>query len=246
MKCSATINDRSTTFDLEQPIDISIPITETDPVNAFHLPGASFTPFRAGDFVGSVEEGGPVRCDVVSLAPHGNGSHTECVGHIAGRGYSLLKALTQQLWTARLITVPIGEDGGVSRQNLEQAWTSHGEDALVIRTLPNDEAKRSRTWSGANPPHVAPEAMELVVERGVRHLLIDLPSVDPEEDNGELIAHHVFWQYPENPRTEATISELIYIPDEVTDGVYLLDLNAAAFDGDAAPSRPTLYPEVLA
>ena len=241
MKCTATINDREVAFDLTRPIDISIPITETQPVNAFHLPRAAFAPFRMGDFVGSIEEGGPVRCDVVTLAPHGNGTHTECVGHIGGKGYSLLDALTQQLWTARLITVEIGADGAISLEALKGAWQEWGEDALVIRTLPNDPDKRSRTWSGNNPPFVSAEAMRLIVERNVQHVLIDLPSVDPEEDEGALIAHHIFWQFPDAPRTTATITEMIYVPDIVADGVYLLDLNAAAFDGDAAPSRPMLY-----
>ena len=241
MKCTTVINGREVIFDLERPIDISIPVTEHDPVNAFHLPKAAFAPFRAGDFVGSIEEGGPVRCDVVTLAPHGNGTHTECVGHIGGRGYSLLGSLTQQLWSARLITVEIGADGAISLEVLKGAWQEWGEDALVIRTLPNDPDKCSRIWSGNNPPFVSAEAMRLIVERNVQHVLIDLPSVDPEEDAGALLAHHIFWQFPEAPRTTATITELIYVPDTVADGVYLVDLNAAAFDGDAAPSRPMLY-----
>ena len=87
--------------------------------------------------------------------------------------------------------------------------------------------------------------MQLIVDRGVQHLLIDLPSVDPEEDAGALAAHHVFWQYPNATRTQATITELILVPDSVPDGRYLLDLNAAAFDADAAPSRPMLYRELV-
>ncbi len=243
MICHTTINGRTLTFSLAHPIDISIPVSEHDPVNAFHLPRASFAPFRMGSFVGSIEEGGPVRCDVVTLAPHGNGTHTECVGHIGGRGFSLITALRQQLWTARLITVEIGTDGAISLDTLKGAWHEWGEDALAIRTLPNTQDKRSRQWSGNNPPFVSPDAMRLIVERGVQHLLVDLPSVDPEEDGGALAAHHIFWQFPEAPRTSATISEMIYVPDTVADGVYLLDLNAAAFDGDAAPSRPMLYAE---
>jgi arylformamidase len=232
-------------FDLGRPIDISIPITETDPVNAFHLPPATFIPFRAGSFVGSIEEGCPVRCDVLTIAPHGNGTHTECIGHIAGRGYSLMDCLQQQLVTARLITVHLSASNTVSLDSLKGAWAEGTEEALIIRTMPNDVSKRHRTWSGNNPPHVEPNAMRCIVERGVDHLLIDLPSVDPEEDNGELIAHHLFWTYPENPRTHATITELIYCPDYIVDGSFLVNLNAAAINGDAAPSRPFLYPELL-
>ena len=232
-------------FDLSRPIDISIPITENYATNAFGLPPASFTPFRSGSFVGSVEEGGPVRCDVVTLAPHGNGTHTECIGHIAGKKYSLVECLTQQLSIARLVTVELGSKQSVTRAALEHSWLSKGEPALVIRTIPNGIDKRSMIWSGNNPPYISPDAMRLIVERGVQHLLVDMPSVDPEEDNGELVAHHIFWNWPESPRTNATISELIYVPSEVQDGRYIVSFNAAAFDGDAAPSRPVLYPEMV-
>lgn len=243
---TATINGHTITFDLAAPIDLSIPITVDQPVQAFFLPKATFEPFRAGTFVGSVEEGGPVRCDIVTLAPHGNGTHTECVGHIAGRGYSLVRALQQQIFPARLVTVEISPRGCVERSMLEQSWDTWGEQALILRTLPNPVSKRTAMWSGGNPPYVHPDAMHLIVERGVEHLLVDLPSVDPEEDAGALTAHRIYWNYPAAPRTSATITELIYVDATIADGRYLVDVNAAPFDGDAAPSRPMIYPEVLA
>ena len=82
--------------------------------------------------------------------------------------------------------------------------------------------------------------MKLIVERGIRHLMVDMPSVDREEDSGALVAHHCFWQWPHEPRINCTITEMIYVPNEVTDGIYLVIFNVAPFDGDAAPSRPML------
>ncbi len=244
MICKTTIQGIERTFDLDHPIDISIPITESHPTNAFHLPAASFTPFVAGDFVGSVEAGGPVRCDVVTLATHGNGTHTECVGHIAGRGYSLIDHLKQTIVSATLITVPLDKATNcISREALIEAWQDEFTEALIVRTEPNDSSKRSRVWSGDNPPYFNEEAMREIVARNVKHLLVDLPSVDPEEDAGELLAHHIFWNFPDAPRVDCTITELVYIPNEVPDDVYLLSLNAAAFDADAAPSRPMMYAE---
>ncbi|HRI35474.1 MAG TPA: hypothetical protein PLD02_17115 [Saprospiraceae bacterium] len=58
---------------------------------------------------------------------------------------------------------------------------------------------------------------------------------------GQLLAHKAFWQYPEAVRKHCTITELIYVPNEVRDGFYLLDLQTAAFDLDASPSRPVLF-----
>jgi hypothetical protein len=41
-------------------------------------------------------------------------------------------------------------------------------------------------------------------------------------------------------RLEATITEMIYVPDNVADGSYLLNLQIA-FENDASPSKPVLY-----
>jgi hypothetical protein len=91
--------------------------------------------------------------------------------------------------------------------------------------------------------------MRYLRELGVRHLLVDLPSVDRMNDDGILSAHRVFWGVapgeidiePEK-RSPYTITELIYVPDSVADGSYLLNLQIAPFLADAAPSRPILYP----
>ncbi len=231
-------------FDLEHGHDIWLPITPDEATNAFSLPAASFEPFRIGSFVGSIEEGGPVRCDVVTLAPHGNGTHTECVGHIAGRSYTVDVCMRELVDVATLVSVPLAlvdRDYVVTREHLAAAWTaSSGSTTLVIRTLPNDSSKRTRRWSAHNPPYIHIEAMNLIVERGIRHLMVDLPSVDREEDQGALVAHHRFWQWPEDPRADCTITELIFVPDDVPDGLYAVMFNVAPFHGDAAPSRPVL------
>jgi kynurenine formamidase len=120
----------------------------------------------------------------------------------------------------------------------------NGIKTLIIRTLPNDNAKLSRQYSNTNPPYFEAEAIQKIVDSGIEHLLVDLPSVDREEDAGALIGHHIFWNYPENPRKNCSITELIYVPEAVEDGLYFLQLGIAAFENDAAPSRPLIYPIV--
>ena len=116
-----------------------------------------------------------------------------------------------------------------------------GAEALVIRTLPNAKSKLTCRYSGTNPAYFHHEAIQHFVKNGVKHLLVDLPSVDREEDGGKLLAHKAFWNYPENPRTDCTISELIYVPDKVPDGNYLLNIQITALEMDASPSKPVLY-----
>jgi hypothetical protein len=42
-------------------------------------------------------------------------------------------------------------------------------------------------------------------------------------------------------RLNCTITEMIYVPDEVLDGSYVLNLQIASFENDASPSKPILY-----
>jgi arylformamidase len=114
-------------------------------------------------------------------------------------------------------------------------------EALILRTLPNDTAKQKRHYSGTNPTYLEPALAQYLAEHQIHHLLLDLPSVDREEDGGALLAHHAFWQYPHATRREATITELIFVPDEVTDGLYLLNLQVTSLVLDASPSKPVLY-----
>ena len=64
---------------------------------------------------------------------------------------------------------------------------------MVIRTLPNEEAKKHKKYSHTNPPYLSEAAAVYLREKGVMHLLIDLPSVDREHDEGKLLAHKAFW-----------------------------------------------------
>ena len=96
-------------------------------------------------------------------------------------------------------------------------------------------------YSSSNPPYIEAASAAWMREQNIKHLLLDLPSVDREEDGGALAAHKAFWNYPENPRMDATITELIYAPDSIPDGYYLLNLQIAPFENDASPSRPVLY-----
>ena len=76
---------------------------------------------------------------------------------------------------------------------------------------------------------------------GIKHLLIDQPSVDKERDGGKLLSHKAFWDYPQSIDKERTITELIGVPDEIEDGLFLLNLSIANIENDASPSRPVIY-----
>ncbi len=245
-KISFTRAGQSFTADLSKPIDLSIPLRDgAENPNCFWAPMPEFAPVRAGDFVGSTQEGGVVNFFNVRLNPHGNGTHTECVGHIAREGFVLRECLLEAHFFAKMVSLypRRTEDGDrvIFQDQLEEVFSAHEAEALIIRTMPNDDLKLRQNYSGANPPYVHHEALEYLVQCGVQHLLLDLPSVDREEDGGLLLAHRAFWQYPQATRTQATITEMIFVPNAVRDGIYLLNLQTTALDLDASPSKPVVF-----
>ena len=244
----ATIEERGHRWrvDLEQPLDISLPLhADGKGVNCFYAPLLEVSPVVAGSFIGSTQAGGVVNFMNVRINPHGNGTHTECVGHIAKEVYTINRQLQNFHHIARLVSIyPERQDNGdrvIMRNQLAEVLRSGEASAVVIRTLPNDDYKRSTNYSGANPPYLHHKAATLLAEYGIQHLLLDLPSVDREEDGGELLAHKAFWQYPRAPRSEATITELVYVENYIADGLYLLNLQIASFEIDVSPSKPVLY-----
>ena len=206
-------------------------------------------PVRGDGFVGAVEEGGSVNFRNVAFNPHGHGTHTECLGHITPVVHPVDPLFRNQQThvPCQLLTVQPKErdDGLVIDEHCLAAIIGPLPKALVVRTLPNGEDKATRAWSNTNPPYFSVDFMEALVRQGVEHLLVDLPSVDREVDGGRLEAHHAFWGLPDNPRRHCTITELVYVPESVSDGLYLLHLGVAPMDNDAAISRPVLYPVVV-
>lgn len=235
-------------IDLSRPLDISIALRGGEKnVNAWYLDPPRIEPHRQEGFVGQVAQGGSTNFNDIWFNPHSHTTHTECLGHITEAFHSVNNRLEKYFFVAELITVApehMGEDRVISKKQLAHALGEGRPEAVVIRTLPNPQEKRSTSHSHANPPYLLEEAALFLVERGVDHLLIDLPSVDRERDGGALLAHRAFWDLAGTARTGATITELIYVPDRVLDGSYILELQLAPMENDASPSRPILY-EIL-
>jgi len=232
--------------DLAQTIDISIPlIPGSEGPKCFWAPHFDAVPVKEGEFIGDTTQGGSVNFKNVLLNPHGNGTHTECVGHIATEKATINQTLNNYHFIAQLVTFfPTKMDDGDRIITLEQIKTLKlhpNVEALVVRTMPNNDDKLQRNYSGTNPPYFDPEAIHQIKNLGIKHLLIDLPSVDREEDEGKLASHKAFWNYPSYFDKEKTITELIYVADTVADGLYLLNLQIASFEIDASPSKPVLY-----
>jgi kynurenine formamidase len=252
MKAILQHNRQTFEIDLSEPIDISIPITNTDanPI-AWYIEKPTIEPVRFGDWIGKVSEGGSsTNFNNIFFNPHGHGTHTECLGHITREFYSINELLKTFFFLAELVTLrpyEQGPDHVITKIQIQAALAGKTPEAIVIRTLPNDNDKLSRKYSNTNPPYLHESAAEFIRQIGIKHLLIDLPSVDKEQDQGKLLAHKAFWNVTnvdklnDDARLDATITELIFVHDSIPDGSYLLNLQIASFENDASPSKPVLY-----
>lgn len=245
MIASITLKNQIYQVDLSKPLDISISIRgDQNNVNAWFIGPPRIEPHTEGNFIGNVEQGGSTNFNTIYFNPHAHGTHTECLGHIMPEVHSVNKVFDRYFFTATLITLApekVGNDLVISKKQLERALDGGSPEALVIRTIPNTKEKLSRQYSNTNPPYITEEGMLFLVEIGIMHLLVDLPSVDKEKDDGALLAHKAFWGINGTLRPKATITEFIYVPHHIKDGDFFLSLQLAPFENDASPSRPVLF-----
>lgn len=235
-------NNRRWTVQAQQPVDLSSTYgkPEAEP-RAWAASPVKVQPVAFGNWIGAVQAGAPINFFDISLNPHGNGTHTEGYGHLSPQHESINDQLREWHCLAQLCWVePHRTEQGlmIRREDLPLASWPREAQALILAVplnFPQD-------FSGAGAPYLDPALSTWLRHQGVKHLVTNLPSVDPEEDGGALAAHKAYWNYPEAPRSEATITELARIPAQLEEGIYWLNLQVAPIHNDAAPSRPVLYP----
>lgn len=244
-----TVTIGSRTYRLGQSVDLAIPLDPHGPQpNAYGVPPAEAHPYSGKGFLLDTRHGGSCNCEVLKLIAHCHGTHTESVGHLTVDACPITTAMPEPFLRCSVISVqPNGREiraGELEHSHLDTAFL----DALVVRTLPNSLVKITRHWENSTTPYFTPEAMKVIRAKGVNHLLVDLPSLDPLADGGLLAAHRVFWDMPpgsqELPEGEVrrrTVTEMIFVPDEVPDGHYLLTIQLPRLVSDAVPSRPILF-----
>lgn len=247
MNIQLTFNKKKYSANLSAPLDISLPLREgKNNPNCYWAEPVKFETISSGNFIGSVKAGGNVNYQKLTFAPHGNGTHTECFGHLsADDNATINRSLTHFHFMAEVISVlPEKLSNGDSLITLKQVLEKikHPQaEAIIIRTLPNTDSKKIQQYSGTNPPYLEAAVTEYLAKNGVNHLLVDLPSVDREVDEGKLLAHKAFWDFTHKVRTHSTITELIFIDNSIPDDLYLLNLQIASLEMDAGPSKPVLY-----
>ncbi len=248
MQVNLTWEGKSYCSDLSSPISIALPLEpDTSSVRAWNAPPVSIEPVQAGDWIGAVKQGAPVNFMNVRINPHGNGTHTETLGHIVAdwEENTILSLLPNApfLTTLHSVTTNVLDNGDsvVDFSSLRQNPPS--TPGVILRVL--GEKAQDVDFSNQNPPYINASDLRWLAGQGVLHLITDLPSVDREVDGGALAGHHAWWSIPENPRREATITELARLNQPLVDGLYLAGLHALPLAADASPSHPLIYPLTL-
>jgi kynurenine formamidase len=252
MKATFHIGQTEYTADLTKPLDISIPLSPDGP-RAWYVDRMIIRSVVDDGFVGSVAEGGSVNFRNIMFNPHGHGTHTESYEHVADVSRPIGQLLKKYFFSAQVISITpeqrneaedfsaVGDLIITVEQLRDKINTNSVPEALVIRTLPNVNSKLNANYSDSNFCYLKEDALAYLAEIGVQHLLVDLPSVDREHDGGKLAGHKAFWKNGDASRHDCTISEFIFVKNEIEDGLYLLEMQIAPFVNDAAPSRPVLY-----
>ncbi len=225
---------------LNQPVEIGITLRDgSKNPNCFYASSPAFEPVKSGDFVGCIKEGSPVNFYDVKFNPHGNGTHTECSGHVFNNGLVMAGLLDSYFFPAVLVSISPSAEGVVLRKDVGEIpeWV----EAVIIRTLPNNKDKLEKIYSGKDPAFLETSLLDYFAKIGIKHLMVDLPSVDPEKDGGLLAGHKAFWNSLHGDRTRCTITELVYVGNEVEDGYYMVNLQFPSMELDAVPSNPILY-----
>lgn len=268
MKLHFSTASASYEIDAAHPIDISIPLDfQGQQPNHFGAEPAVAQPLEMGGFIGDTRRGGSCNVEIYRFIPHCNGTHTECAGHLTAERLSVREALRECFFPATLATVqpvkatqtsdtyqPTKQPGDelITRNALESALqNASGEflEGLILRTLPNDVSKKFRRYPEAPPPFFSLEAMHFLAGLPLKHLLVDIPSLDRMFDEGQMNIHRIFWNIPPGRRSltaqsrrDRTVTEMVYVPDTVTDGRYLASIHIPPFIADAAPSKILLFP----
>ena len=246
------VNNEKKKADLTYPIDLSLTSKVKNSFKAWYVDEIQINVIKNGDFVGSVKQGGNVNFKELLINPHGNMTHTESVGHISNQEVFVNNILSQNHFSAQLITIRPQEasydmESGIKVGDffigIEQIKDKIKPNiqSLILRTQNNYNQLNEKTYNNTNWPYLSEETATYIRDCGIVHLLIDQPSVDKEFDGGKLLAHKAFWNYPNELDKKRTITELIGVPDEINDGIYLLNLSMANIENDASPSRPTIY-----
>ncbi len=245
--------------------DISIPLKfNGKQPNFYDVNKAKAQPLITDNTVWSVKDKASCNVPEIFLNIHCNGTHTESVAHLLKDSSSISEIFNEIFIPSILITVDPqkninNNDYHVKLDDSDLVITEHiinkklskfnlkNIKGLILRTLPNSDIKKELFYPKNKYPFFTNKSIKFLNKIGIKHLLVDTPSIDRYDDDGQLGNHRLFWNNSNNIddqidiNSKKTITEFCYIDNEIGDGMYFVNLQLPHFSLDAAPSRPLLF-----
>ncbi len=245
MVISFEVRGVSYSINTDKHSDLTLGVRKQNNVNCYHLDEPAFSYFENEFFIGSLKKGGSVNCEKISFYPHASGTHTECALHVVDAGFTMMDVEIPPIQLCKIITVQpqqVGDDKMINAEVIKALSNIEQATAIMIRTVPNLAYKKHFKYAGTNPPYFTTDAIRKIKDLGFQHLLTDLPSIDKEQDDGLLAAHKQWFVTNHLPEKNRTITEFIFIDDQIKDGNYGLSLRTPQIETDAVPSSVIIYP----
>ena len=258
MKINIEYNDNIYEIDSDEGVDISIPVEFNKDKNPKFYdtsnPRKDYYKFSGIEY--NVDWGAGCSVPLVTMNIHCSGTHTETANHVIKNAPVISDITNLNFIPSQLISVTpesnsnekyhanINEnDKMITKSQLVKSLDSMDEflDSVIVRTIPNDEEKKSRNYNSNYHPFLSNDALHFLKNKGIKHFVIDTPSIDKFDDDGKLENHKMFFSNEDGSINKNTITELVFIPDHCLDGKYLLFIGAPNFKLDAAPSKPIIY-----
>ena len=241
-------------IDLTSAVCLAIPYDyRGNQPNFYDTAPGKAVPFQQHNFIGKVKNNKGCNVMVINQNIHCTGTHTECAGHILendiyindvllpGFVHSELISITPINWseTEESYHSNVNDNDMVITKKILEEKLSHSLEGLTIRTLPNTKEKLTQRYQPSNTAFFTTDAITFLNDLGVKHLVVDIPSIDRTNDNGLLGNHHHYFEF--KPPFIKTITELAFIPNALDDGSYFMTIEIPPMQLDAAPSRPFLF-----
>ena len=260
MKINIEYNEETYEINSSEGIDISIPVKFNEDKNPkfYDISSPKKRYYKSNNIEYNLKKGAGCNVPLINMNVHCSGTHTETANHILENGPYISEIQYINYIPTQLISInPIPcfnetyhanideDDKVITKKQLQQKvdLVNHFKlQSLIIRTLPNGNSKITKNYNKQNHAFLSNDAITYIKEIGIKHLLIDTPSIDKYDDDGKLWNHKIFFSTEEKIPNNNTITELIFIPNNCKDGNYFLNLGIPKFDLDAAPSRPIIFP----
>ncbi|MFC1564588.1 cyclase family protein [candidate division KSB1 bacterium] len=231
---------------------------ETRASGSFFLPEPSRETFEvSGQFTGDVDRGGVCNVEVISSAAH-NLTHIETSAHVLSYGSDPFTVdeippenLSGLLYLIDLTDIPAEAGRAIEWSDIKERLDglTLPVTMLAIKTG-SSLMEEDHNFSGEDFLCLSPEAAEginnfrIMVNR-IGCLILDLPSIDRENDEGKLLAHRKYFGIPETGHSGAdtekrALVELAYFSG-LDEGYYYAVITPARFQTNAVTTGITFW-----